>query len=1648
MRSQQLGAKLDGGKQAARDAIRRAFHDFVESATDSSQLQDVYIDAKVLDSAFAQSGVTSDKLSQTMPEVADQLHEALQTNGDVRIPIADYATHIAGTPIDDAILPHLKAEPDGMTYKEGQDYQADQAGHMQKAADDIVAKQTGTDQAAADSQAVYDHVFQQLTEANRFPTDVNKAYAGLTRDFYATQAERAGTTSADMLQRFPLRIGAEDIAGDHQLAQNEDHGSTSGRFRGSVRSELSADQDTLPTVGGGRAAQGWAGATRASREGRPVVLYRGAEQPLTAGHFGLDALGKASGNPSSGLGVWFTPHKGEAARYGTPTSYHLDIRNPKVFKAEDLPAFDSVEEANKFREQLRDQGHDGLIVSAKHLGGAVHMVAFDPHQVIHPASRVFEQTQRGAFDPDSKTIALLKNADLSTYLHEVGHHFLDATEQIATSADAPEGIKADFDTLLKSFGEKGDTPEERLANWTARDLEGKRAGHEQFAESFEKYLMEGKAPSVELQPLFSRFRSWLLSVYKSLSGQGVELTPQVRQVMDRMLATDEAIGHAESVRGYEPIFNSAEEAGMQPDEFERYQQLGAAATDSAMSELDAKSMRDMRWLAGAKERMVKGINKTAVEARKSIEGEARKEVDELPVFKVQEELATNKVLPPDVIAEMYGFADAATMHRAIDLAGSKADVVEGLTDQRMLERHGELTDPASIERLAEASIHNEARARFIATELKALSKATGPARALAEAAKLAADSAIAAKRVRDLRPGQYTAAEARAARNAMTALGKNDVAQAAHEKRAQLLNNRLARAAADAVLEVEKGLTYLKKFNKPAIGKVLGADYMDRITELLSKFDLSNRYNTRSDLDARQDMRAWLDAEMQRTGIRPEVSDALLDFTQRQHWKELSVENFRGLVDSVKSLEHVGREQTLLTLEGERIELDSLVDEAKASMATMEHNPPVDIQPHLAHAEGLNKISARFLQGKGKLRSLDAALLKMEQIFQWLDAGNRAGLTDSAFGAFSKIFKRMSFAEAAERGMRADSVTDLRALGEKLRSAGVDLHESLKVDLPRAGRGAQWYREELLAAALNTGNASNLKKLAEGYGWEQAKVLSALDKHMSSAEWDFVQGVWDAVGKYGPDISALQRRLTGVSPEMIKAQPVKTRHGTREGGYYPVVFDSFQDHNIDEKSAKNADMLFENQWGRPATSKGHTVERTGYVGPIQLSLGVISRHLDQVTHDLAWREPIIDANKFLSDERIKTEIDQVMGKEYTKQLRPWLQAMANDKVFNTSGDSGWENFYRKARSNATIVGLGFRLSTMQLHGLSALSTSLGEVGAKWMAKGAAQFAGIDRWADAKQFVYDRSPEMAHRMDEVDRNVHEAIDDINARANSFGPTNLAQKAVDGAKRFAFYGVAMLDMASAMPTWHGAYLKAMAKEADGGLNMSEDAAIEFANRAVRNAHGGGGVKDLAAVQRDKGAMSMATMFYSFWNHMMNRQRDLGKGYANLPAAFAAGTGGKDFARLLARSWYYFVVPQLIHALLKPDPKEAKEDDGSLSHFLLHASEEIGLGFVSGVPVIRDLANAAVHGRSYAISPLEQAGQAVVQAAHDAYKVATGDDSAKHPIKDAAQAIGYTFGLPTGQASSTGQFLWDVYHGDADPQGLKDWYQGLSTGKLSNP
>lgn len=135
------------------------------------------------------------------------------------------------------------------------------------------------------------------------------------------------------------------------------------------------------------------------------------------------------------------------------------------------------------------------------------------------------QTARGTIkiaEGKRPIIRLMKEANASTFIHESGHQYLEELMRDAAHGNAPEGLRADAQTVRDWLG-------------VEKPADIKTKHHEKFARGFEQYIREGVAPSTELASVFAKFRNWLLSIYQSIRGLGAEISPEIRAVFDRML---------------------------------------------------------------------------------------------------------------------------------------------------------------------------------------------------------------------------------------------------------------------------------------------------------------------------------------------------------------------------------------------------------------------------------------------------------------------------------------------------------------------------------------------------------------------------------------------------------------------------------------------------------------------------------------------------------------------------------------------------------------------------------------------------------------------------------------------------------------------------------------------------------------------------------------------------------------------------------------------------------------------------------------------------------------------------------------------------------------------------------------------------------
>ena len=119
------------------------------------------------------------------------------------------------------------------------------------------------------------------------------------------------------------------------------------------------------------------------------------------------------------------------------------------------------------------------------------------------------------------------------------------------------------------------------------------------------------------------------------------------------------------------------------------------------------------------------------------------------------------------------------------------------------------------------------RARFVATELKMMSRALGGKKDLMAGAKAYATQIISSLQVKDLKPAKFEAQEANAAARSERAMAKGNTKEAAFEKRNQFLHNVTALEVRKKQEEVDKALRFLARTEKAASSGKLRAELVN-----------------------------------------------------------------------------------------------------------------------------------------------------------------------------------------------------------------------------------------------------------------------------------------------------------------------------------------------------------------------------------------------------------------------------------------------------------------------------------------------------------------------------------------------------------------------------------------------------------------------------------------------------------------------------------------------------------------------------------------------------------------------------------------------------------------------------------------------------
>jgi hypothetical protein len=800
-------------------------------------------------------------------------------------------------------------------------------------------------------------------------------------------------------------------------------------------------------------------------------------------------------------------------------------------------------------------------------------------------------------------------------------------------------------------------------------------------------------------------------------------------------------------------------------------------------------------------------------------------------------------LAPDLVAELFNLTSGDELVRTIAASPKPADAISLLADKYMLERHGELATPEAIQRAADAAIHNDMRLKALYTEAKALetalnvredtgrtnskgSKITAPL--IPKAAREFAARLIARTRIRDLKPSQYTAAEVRAAKAAQDAFIKNDVAKAAEEKRNQIINATAAKEAMAAQVEVLKAVAYFKRFDKRS--KTLDPEYYDQIAQMLERFSFVPSASLKS-IDKQTSLAAWIESQRD-AGIEPNIPPSLENELYRQNYKNMTVEEIRGLRDTIEQIEHLGRLKNKLLTAKDAREFAAIRNDIVASIT----NYAGDRQ---ANNRTSNTLSGQALDS---VKKFWAAHIKAATWARIMDGGFDGGFL------WEYIIRPANVAGDQEIQMRKEATQALTELIKPVLAQG------------KLGGKGQFFpsidrslnHEAVLAVALNMGNEGNQQRLLDGEGWTLSQIKPVLDT-LTAADWQFVQSVWDHFESYRPLIAAKEKRVMGKEPVWIevRALQVQTRDGQNlnlRGGYYPIKYDPMASERAETQlEAEEAKKQLQSAYTSATTRRSFTKTRADAVKnrPLLYSLDGIYQGVNEVIHDLAWHEWLIDTNRLIKDSKIAEVMRDKYGAEVHQQFKSWLKDTAE-------GDRGAANAAEKSlgfiRQGVSISGLGFNVMSALTQPFG-ITQSVVRVGAPWIARGLQKFMAhpietAGEIAAMSSFMENR---FLTRMREL----------AELRSVVKGQTALRRNIDAGAYALMLRAQQLVDI----PTWWGAYEKAIASGSD------QERSVALADQAVIDAQGSGTGKDLAAIERGGPALKLFTTFYSFFNAALN-------------------------------------------------------------------------------------------------------------------------------------------------------------------------------------
>lgn len=1156
------------------------------------------------------------------------------------------------------------------------------------------------------------------------------------------------------------------------------------------------------------------------------------------------------------------------------------------------------------------------------------------------------------WDEEGKAIiSLFEGSDVTTVFHETGHYFVENLANDVNSGKATEQRQKDWETLLDYAGITNE-------QWLNMSIDERRPAHEKWAEGFETYVMEGKAPSLALRHVFAKMAKWMKRVYESIrrNENAAPLTDEVRQVFDRMLASEEEINTMSRVDGYFNKLPSVITDNLSESSKIRLENYIAKARDEAVDILTRESLRNF-----TKERRV------AIEDFKDkLRPEIRTEVEKQPLYaagrmlvddlqkkqtakgvadyylgliartldiesKPLSEVEELDVMKFDMIAEAQGFSGDELAKRLI-AEPTLEQAIERALDNAVQVKFPDIYKERQLaEDAAREAIYNDDSGLLIGVEQQLIEdmaaninnkqRSTEQALALARArkqqAKLAAKAEISKMSMSNaLKTGRFVMAERRAAAQAAKAIKAKSFEEAADYKRQQAFNHALVLESLKMKQEKSRAEKFLKRQFKAKKETWEDEKHFTQAAAIMERMGLK-----RKDYDPALRKQSLIEyaEEMQEQYDNVAIADWLMDEgTSLDNPAAMTFEQHQDVINALKNIKAIVKQEKYVTWYGKELNYKEFKDEAIRNLLKLKTKWQSGI-----NSKEKAKPSQRFFRN----------LTNTDNFFERMD-GWKYGFFSKHFGESGQIAANKKAAYTMEFEERIADATK-KWLPDKKAAEAADkeiYYEPFKASLTKHNiikmllyLGSESSSYKLCSVGPNSTYATFFRgsELWVEGDLEQTRsnLLEALGNVLTEADIRYAEEISAACSAHWNELSDMVKRTTGFSPERVDAMPAELtlRNGAKvvfRGGYIPLVryTDGGSHPATSDAVPATSDKRAVNSIRTLHTNTGGTKARDRSVYPLDLRKGAeYSAVMDNI-HDLCYRELATSYRKMLNDPEMYSLLKEKLGianfEAFTEYLKKTAQPYDGGYASISERDAGTCLSWIRQKAVNVAIMLNFKTAVQNLGNPLLYGNVVEGFGYKdVMAAYGNLFLNMQNgqgWKATRDLVYSKSPFMKERSTVPDISMR----DIKDEGRKLNPVE---------KITVEFGTNVLvatDNISAIPVWLQAYQKKI------NAGASEQDAVLFADTVIRRTLGSSRITDVAPIQRGSALMKLFTTFQGFFNTQFNQwQREFGI-FGREWSAGRKAEASKRIVAFAAAKYFMFCLLNLAFAL---EPPFEEDDDG---------------------------------------------------------------------------------------------------------------------------